>query len=152
MPVSSSDSDTSESSDAEPDEKDNDDAPQDLDDEDPVPTASTGNYFQTKHELVETDIVIPEIDKVGADEALELVGEVMNIVEKLVIIKGLPSEILNRGSERALDSDTLLVFDDREVLGYVRICLIIFCMHSRSTQYQVDLRNLWPDFATIVSS
>lgn len=126
MPASSSDSESSESSDEEPDEKDNGAAHQDLDDdEDTVPSASTNNYFQTKHELVETDVSVPELDEVGAKEDLESVGEVMNIIDKVVIIKGLPSERFNRGSERALDSDTLLVFDDRKVLGYVRICLTI---------------------------
>ncbi|KAF9055929.1 Gar1/Naf1 RNA binding region-domain-containing protein [Panaeolus papilionaceus] len=37
----------------------------------------------------------------------------------VVIIHGVPSSDLSRGSEKALDSETLLVFDDRKVLGYV---------------------------------
>jgi len=94
---------------------------QDLDDdEDPVPNSTSGTYFQTKHEIVESDIVIPEVDRIGPDEILEKVGEIMNIIDRVVIIKGLPSNMLNRGSDRALDSDTLLVFDDRTVMGYVR--------------------------------
>ena len=71
---------------------------------------------------------IPEISEVDLHERLEKVGEVMSIMDRVVIVKGLPSSIANRGSETALDSDTLLVFEDRKVLGYVsspsfqRIC------------------------------
>lgn len=53
---------------------------------------------------------------------MEKVGEIMTVMDKVVIVKGLPSEDVNRGSKRALDSDTLLVFEDRKVLGYVRVC------------------------------
>ena len=94
------------------------------DDEDPVPNASSGTYFQTKHEIAETDIVIPKVNRIDPDEVLEKVGEIMNIVERVVIIKGNPSNMLNRGSDRALDSDTLLVFNDRTVMGYVRPSLL----------------------------
>lgn len=45
----------------------------------------------------------------------------MSIVEKTVIVKGAPSEVLARASGQALDCDTLLVFEDRKVLGYVRV-------------------------------
>lgn len=91
----------------------------DDEDEDPLPVPS-GNYFTTKNELVESNITVPEVDEVGPDEILEKVGEVMAIVDQVAIIRGLPSEYLNRASERALDSDTLLLFEDRKVLGYVR--------------------------------
>ena len=64
--------------------------------------------------------MVPDVSEVGPHEQLERVGEVMNIIDKVVIVKGIPSDIANRGSERALDSDTLLVFEDRKVLGYVR--------------------------------
>lgn len=81
----------------------------------------TTAYLQTKNEVVETDIVVPEIEEVGADEVLERVGEVMIIVDnKTVIVKGAPAEVLVRASDHALDCDTLLVFEDRKVLGYVR--------------------------------
>ena len=43
----------------------------------------------------------------------------MNIVENVVIVKGDPSAVSDRASERALDSDSILVFEDRKVLGYV---------------------------------
>ena len=123
-----SESDTSSDSDSSED----DDAPNrgqnaaalDLvdDDEDPVPVAASGTYFQTKHEVQEAEITVPEVDQLEAHEILEKVGEVMNIVDHLAIVRGLPSEMLSRGSDRALDADTLLVFDDRKVLGYVRLC------------------------------
>jgi H/ACA ribonucleoprotein complex non-core subunit NAF1 len=56
---------------------------------------------------------------VGPDEVLEKVGEVMSVVGNVVIVKGRAAT--SGGSERALDSDTLLVFEDRKVLGYVRV-------------------------------
>jgi H/ACA ribonucleoprotein complex non-core subunit NAF1 len=90
-----------------------------VDEEDesgPAPT--TGSYFQTKNEIDETDVTIPDIAEVGPEEVLEKVGEVMSVMENLVIVKGTASE---RGFERALDSDTLLVFEDRKVMGYVSI-------------------------------
>ena len=90
-----------------------------------MPVAASGAYFQTKHEIQEAEITVPEVDQLDAHEILEKVGEVMNIVDRLAIVRGLPSEVLNRGSDRALDSDTLLVFDDRKVFGYVRLCLLL---------------------------
>ena len=89
-------------------------------DEDPLPVSSSGNYFSTKNEMTQVEITAPEIEQVGPDERLEKVGEIMNIVDRVVIVRGLPLQYLNRASERALDSDTLLVFEDRKVLGYVR--------------------------------
>jgi len=76
--------------------------------------------LQTKHEIAEGQITIPEVEEVGETEPLEKVGEIMSIIDRTVIVRGLPSEILNRGNERALDSETLLVFGDRKVFGYVR--------------------------------
>lgn len=91
----------------------------DLDDADEGPTV-TAAQVRTKNEVEETAVVIPTIEEVGPHEALEKVGEVMSIVDKVVIVKGSASEIATRASERALDSDTLLVFEDRKVLGFVR--------------------------------
>ncbi|KAJ3511356.1 hypothetical protein NLJ89_g4150 [Agrocybe chaxingu] len=131
QPVSEPSETSSESvsdSDSESDSSDEEDGEvgrdirthQDLDDEEePVPAPTSGTYFQTKHEVPEADITIPEVDKVGDHEVLEKVGEVMNIIDRAVIVRGLPSQTANRGSDRALDSDTLLVFDDRKVMGYI---------------------------------
>ncbi|KAJ7492317.1 NAF1-domain-containing protein [Mycena latifolia] len=111
---SSSDSDSSDSDDEEPSKANI----KDLDaeeDEDSGVVAPTTTYFQTKNELVETDIVVPDIEEVGSDEILERVGEVMSIIDKTVIVKGAPSA----PASLTLDYDTLLVFEDRKVLGYI---------------------------------
>ena len=93
-----------------------------VDEEDELGTSpATGTYFRTKNEINETDVTIPDIAEVGPEEVLEKVGEIMGVMENLVIVKGAPSELVNQGSERALDSDTLLVFEDRKVMGYVSI-------------------------------
>ncbi|KJA28521.1 hypothetical protein HYPSUDRAFT_197370 [Hypholoma sublateritium FD-334 SS-4] len=90
------------------------------DDEDPMPAAGPNTYFTTKHEVIEADIPIPEVDEVGSDEVLEKVGEVMNIVDRLAIVVGLPVDFTTgRRADQALDSETLLVFDDRKVMGYI---------------------------------
>ncbi|KAI0828857.1 Gar1/Naf1 RNA binding region-domain-containing protein [Trametes gibbosa] len=89
----------------------------DGDDEDDAGPSDA--QVRTKNEAVEVDIMIPEISEVGPHDELEKVGEVMSIVDKVVIVKGQPSTITNRGSEKALDSDTLLVFEDRKVLGFI---------------------------------
>ena len=99
------------------------------DDDDGEPASTSESQLRTKNEVVEADVVIPEISEVGADERLEKVGEIMNIVDKVVIVKGVASEILNRGSEKALDSDTLLVFEDRKVFGYVRSMMSLLLDH-----------------------
>ena len=125
---------------------------QDFDeDEDPLPVPSSGNYFTTKNEVSEEGVTTPEIDEVGSDEQLEKVGEIMTIVDRIVIIRGLPSQHFNRASERALDSDTLLVFDDRKVLGYVRCHSSVSLRPSLSHITRADLRNIWTYNATVVS-
>lgn len=147
---SQSDSDESDVDDGADDSKADHD--QDADDEDPVPAAATGTYFQTKHEVVETDVIIPNIEEVGPDEELEKVGEVINIIDKAVIIRGIASGISGRGAERALDSDTLLVFEDRKVMGYVRgppHPLQLLCLTYHPSP---DLRNLWPDLSATLPS
>ncbi|EIW64159.1 NAF1-domain-containing protein [Trametes versicolor FP-101664 SS1] len=122
---STSDSDSSSESDSDSEKED---APEtrkvapkrvdaDLDDEDEAGPSDA--QVRTKNETVEVDIMVPEISEVGPHDELEKVGEVLSIVDKVVIIKGQPSAIANRGSEKALDCDTLLVFEDRKVLGYI---------------------------------
>ena len=73
---------------------------------------------RTKNEFSEPDIMIPPILQVGPDEQLERAGEIMNIVNNVVIVNGGGSGT-HRASEHALDAETLLVYDDRKVLGYV---------------------------------
>ena len=124
---SSSDSDTSSDSDSDSG-KENDASKKKLaerrivdeddeDDEEGGAVAATVS-LRTKNELPEPDIVVPSITEVGPDEQLEKVGEIMNIVNNVVIVKGAASST-HRASEHALDSETLLVYEDRKVLGYV---------------------------------
>ena len=115
---SESDSDESEAGAADDDTKSLSNRGLD-DDEESGPTPTTGAYFQTQHEISEAEIIVPDIDAVGPQEVLEKVGEIMAVMERMVIVKGAPSGWANQGSERALDSDTLLVFEDRKVMGYV---------------------------------
>ncbi|KIK70657.1 hypothetical protein GYMLUDRAFT_78897 [Collybiopsis luxurians FD-317 M1] len=90
-----------------------------MDEEDSGPPAATSSYFSTKNEVVNATVTVPDIEEVGPDEQLELVGHVMNIVDNVVIVEGLQTELARVASDRALDADTLLVFEDRKVLGYI---------------------------------
>jgi H/ACA ribonucleoprotein complex non-core subunit NAF1 len=90
-----------------------------CDEEDSGPQITTATYFQTKNELSDVEIAIPTIEEVGPEEVLEKVGEIMSVVGNVVIVKGMAAT--SGASERALDSDTLLVFEDRKVLGYVGV-------------------------------
>ncbi len=111
------------------------------DDEEGVQTQPSV-HLHTKNELINVSINIPDIQEVGPEETMEKVGEVMSIVDNVVIVKALSSGVANRGSDKALDTDTLLVFDDRTILGYVRpwssrlIGLIHTCS-GRSTNHLV---------------
>jgi H/ACA ribonucleoprotein complex non-core subunit NAF1 len=86
--------------------------------------------LRTKNELHEPDITIPSIAEVGPDEQLEKVGEIMNIVNNVVVVKGEASST-HRASEHALDSETLLVYEDRKVLGYVSGALPLLVLIPR---------------------
>jgi H/ACA ribonucleoprotein complex non-core subunit NAF1 len=92
-----------------------------VDDDEESGATAVASYVQTKNEIVETDIVVPSVSEIGLEEVLEKVGEVMNIIGNVVIVKGLPADSSRAASEKALDVETLLVFDDRQVLGHVRI-------------------------------
>jgi H/ACA ribonucleoprotein complex non-core subunit NAF1 len=90
-----------------------------LDDEDDE-GGGFGGRPTTVHEVLNEEVVIPSIAEVDPSETLERVGEVLSVLQdKIVIVKGLASQIAGRASERVLDTDTLLVFEDRQVLGYV---------------------------------
>lgn len=109
-------------------------------DEETGPVVTSSSQVRTKNELVELNILIPQISEVGPDEILEKVGEVLNIVDgRVVIVKGIPSGFTNRGSEKALDVDTLLVLEDRAVLGFVGILLLI---HPECAETLLDLRDI----------
>ncbi|KAF8560086.1 NAF1-domain-containing protein [Imleria badia] len=92
--------------------------PDDFEDEESDVTAAA-TYLQTKNEIVDANIMVPTISEVEPCDTLEKVGEIMSIVGNIVIVRGLPVDHVNSLSERALDAESLLVFDDRKVLGYV---------------------------------
>lgn len=90
----------------------------DDEDEDEEEGGAVAATVRTKNESLEPDIMIPPILQVNPDEQLERAGEIMNIVNNVVIVKG-GSSGTHRASGNALDAETLLVYDDRKVLGYV---------------------------------
>ncbi|KAH9166897.1 NAF1-domain-containing protein [Lactarius sanguifluus] len=80
--------------------------------------------LRTKNELPEPDIMIPPIAQVEPDEQLEKVGEIMNIVNNnVVVVKG---EASMRSTQ-----ETLLVYEDRKVLGYVSAALSLLLLTPR---------------------
>lgn len=89
------------------------------DDEEVGPTPTSAADVKTKNEVLDSSIVVPEFTEVDAHETLEEVGEILSIVDGVVIVKGTQSKVADVASERALDTGSLLVFDDRKVLGYV---------------------------------
>ncbi|KAK0481751.1 Gar1/Naf1 RNA binding region-domain-containing protein [Armillaria novae-zelandiae] len=121
-PIEPKDSESDADSESDDSSSSEEDKPQvrlrkECDDEDGEPGLSTESqsYFTSQHEVVDPNIVVPEIGEIGADEAIEVLGEIVNIMDQAVIIRGLPSS----HTSHVLDSDTLLVFDDRKVLGYI---------------------------------
>ncbi|KAH8993936.1 NAF1-domain-containing protein [Lactarius akahatsu] len=94
-------------------------ADEDDEDDEEGDAVAAAVTLRTKNELPEPDIMIPPIAQVEPDEQLEKVGEIMNIVNNnVVVVKGEASST-RRASEHALDSETLLVYEDRKVLGYI---------------------------------
>jgi hypothetical protein len=92
----------------------------DENDDEDAPTHASTTYGKTQNEVIEDEVVVPDISEVDPHEPLEQVGEIINILNnKIVIVKGIASQISDRASEKALDSDTLLVFEDRKVMGFV---------------------------------
>jgi hypothetical protein len=91
-----------------------------IDDEDEG--GGSGGRLVTAHEVLNEDIAIPELTEVDPKEALERVGEIFSVLQdKIVIVKGIESQIAGRAPDRVLDIETLLVFEDRKVLGYVSL-------------------------------
>lgn len=77
---------------------------------------TTSGPLKTTNEVVDPDVAPPSIERVGDDEILEIVGEVMSVIGSVVVVKGQPGSAV----ERVLDTGSLLVWDDRHVLGEVR--------------------------------
>lgn len=68
----------------------------------------------------------------------------MSVLDNMVIVKGLASKIADQAAESVLDSDSLLVFDDRKVLGYVSDDLVV-----HQPLYQIKFTSSFPLDAAI---
>lgn len=68
----------------------------------------------TAHEITVPQVVMPSITEVPEEEAIEQIGEVLSVVDSVVVVKS-----LEHGMHRVLDTESLLVFEDRKVLGFV---------------------------------
>lgn len=116
---------------------------EDANDDEDAPTQGPAAYTKTLNEVVEDDVVIPEISEVDAHEPLEKVGDILSILNnKIVVVKGVASQI----AERVLDSDTLLVFEDRKVMGFVSTFTSVviylqlsFCRSTRLLDRHISL-------------
>lgn len=111
------------------------------------------DQVKTKNEIADVQVVIPEVEKLEEHEIemLQKVGDVLNIIDKVVIVKGIPQHLRGRESDRALDSDTLLVFDDGRVLGYVSHELAS-CSKSLLMDPWLDLGDIWSHYAAFLPS
>lgn len=118
------------------------------DEESGVMAAAT--YVQTKNEIVDANIVVPTISEVEPCETLEKAGEIMSIIENTVIVRGLHVDRVNSLSKRALDAESLLVFEDRKVFGYVSH--FAFCMNlCRLLPVVPDTRDVRSNVPTTLS-
>jgi H/ACA ribonucleoprotein complex non-core subunit NAF1 len=79
----------------------------------------TSVIITTKNEVLNPTISVPEIIEVDTSEHIELLGEIQSIIDSVVIIRGLSPLGTSGTVERVLDADSLLVFEDRKVLGCV---------------------------------
>ncbi|KAF8600818.1 NAF1-domain-containing protein [Ceratobasidium sp. AG-I] len=86
----------------------------DVEDEDDAPSGSSKQYAGTKNEILVPEVEVPDITEVPADDVLEQIGEIMTIIDSVIVVKGNTT-----GVHCVLDTDSLLVFEDRKVLGKV---------------------------------
>ncbi|CCO32766.1 H/ACA ribonucleoprotein complex non-core subunit NAF1 AltName: Full=Nuclear assembly factor 1 [Rhizoctonia solani AG-1 IB] len=86
----------------------------DAEDDEDAPSGSIAQYAGTKNEVLLPEVKAPELTIVPPEEVIELIGEVMTVIDSVVVIKGYAS-----GVDRVLDTDSLLAFEDRKVFGVV---------------------------------
>lgn len=72
------------------------------------------SIFTSKHELENPPVPPVEIEEIGPEETMEPVGVIMSVVGPAVIVQADA-----HGSQRVLDTGSLLCFADRRVLGAV---------------------------------
>lgn len=118
-----------------------------LDGEDEQPI--TSSFFASKHEISEPTIPIIDITEIGADERMESVGSIMSVVGTAVIVQAAIGN--GHGTHRVLDTGSLLVFEDRKVLGAVSYSSILSRM-IRSIVLLFSLLSLrkFPDIACVL--
>ncbi|KAG8791053.1 hypothetical protein FRC16_000616 [Serendipita sp. 398] len=68
----------------------------------------------TVHEITAPQIVMPSIKEVPHEEPITLIGEIKSVIDNVVVVKS-----KEHGMQRVLDTDSLLVLEDRRVLGFV---------------------------------
>lgn len=125
---------------------------EDDDDDEEGGGPSSGAVVRTKNELPNDDINIPKISEVGPDEPLAKVGEIMSVVNNVVIVRGSTSGNQLKANEKALDSDTLLVFEDRKVMGYVCDPSLLLTVVPASHYLALDIRDLRSDVSAPIPS
>lgn len=125
---------------------------EDDDDDEEGGGPSSGAVIRTKNELPNDDINIPKISEVGPDEPLAKVGEIMSVVNNVIIVRGSTSGNQLKANEKALDSDTLLVFEDRKVMGYVCGSSLLLTLAPASHYISLDLRDLRTDISAPIPS
>lgn len=78
-------------------------------------TRKTGEIPATVHEILAPQVTLPSITSVEPSETIELIGEVLSIIDSVVVVKS-----FEHGQFKVLDTDSLFVLEDRRVLGLVR--------------------------------
>jgi len=154
-----SDSDTSDSDDPSVIEEFNPVKMRELldsidDEDDEGGGGGSGARLATVHEVLNEDVAVPGIVEVDPKETLERVGEIHSVLQdKIVIVKGLAHQVAGRASDRVLDIETLLVFEDRKVLGYVSSsCRLLHSLsltplsRDRFTRHSGQRTNLFTKF------
>lgn len=90
-----------------------------ADDDDDDPQTRPAAAISTKNEITNPPVSLPEVKEVDPSEPIEKIGEIQSIIDSVVIIRGMGSPALSVPVEKVLDSESLLVFEDRKVLGSV---------------------------------
>ena len=120
-PEASGSESSSDSGSESDDESDGDDVPDrgafvefdDDGDEDVGLSTKGGSVIRSTHELSELPPVsAPSFARLGDDQPMERLGFIQSVVGDLVVVQGTPGTA-------ALDAGSVLVFDDRSVLGEV---------------------------------
>lgn len=114
----------------------------DLEDSDSA-TGPKGGVLATAHEIVAPTVTLPSITEIGPDEPMELIGEVLNVVDSVVVVKS-----YDHGMQKVLDTESLLVFEDRKVLGLVNTFNADFEV-AIDTSF-LGIRNIWTTHSALL--